>query len=253
MNPIAFNLFGFPIRWYGLLISSGILIGLLIAYINSKYLNVSYDKFLDYVLISLPFGVIGARLYYVLFNLSYYKQHLNEIVNIRQGGLAIHGGIIFAVIAAYIYSKIRNENLLKYLDLAAPSIIIAQSIGRWGNFFNQEAHGGEVTYDFIKNFPIFIQKGMFIEGKYYHPTFLYESIWNFIIFLILVFIVRNIITKKGNIFFIYLGLYSLGRFFIEGLRTDSLMLGPLRAAQIVSLTGILISLVYILFKQSSEY
>lgn len=85
MNPIAFNLFGFPIRWYGLLISCGILIGLLIAYINSKYLNVSYDKFLDYVLISLPFGIIGARLYYVLFNLSYYKQHLNEIVNIRQG------------------------------------------------------------------------------------------------------------------------------------------------------------------------
>lgn len=252
MNPIAFNILGFPIRWYGLLITSGILIGIAIAYINSNFLNLSFDKFLDYVLISLPIGIIGARLYYVLFNLSYYKENLGEIVNIRQGGLAIHGGIIFGVIAAYVYSRHQNENLLTYLDLAAPSIIIAQAIGRWGNFFNQEAHGGEVTYDFIKKFPTFIQKGMFIEGKYYHPTFLYESIWNLIIFLILMFIVRYIITKKGNIFFTYVGLYSLGRFFIEGLRTDSLMLGPLRAAQIVSLTGILLSLIYILFMPTKD-
>lgn len=253
MNPIAFNLFGMPITWYGLLISTGILIGLFIAYVNSKYLNISFDKFTDYVLISLPFGIIGARLYYVLFNINYYKENLSEIINIRQGGLAIHGGIIFAILTAYIYSRIRQEDILKYLDLAAPSIIIAQAIGRWGNFFNQEAHGGEVTYDFIKKFPTFIQKGMYIEGKYYHPTFLYESIWNFIVFLILLFIVKNVITKKGNIFFIYIGLYSLGRFFIEGLRTDSLMFGPLRAAQIVSLAGILISIVYILFKNTSEY
>jgi phosphatidylglycerol:prolipoprotein diacylglycerol transferase len=252
LNPIAFYVFGIAIRWYGVLIAAGMLIALIVAKINSKYLNVDYDQFIDCALISLPFGIIGARLYYVIFNYKLYINNPIDILNIREGGLAIHGGIIFGILAAYIYSKKRGINLLNYLDLAAPSIVLAQSIGRWGNFFNQEAHGGEVSKEYISKFPEFIQKGMFIDGKYYHPTFLYESIWNLLIFIILMIIIRYIITKRGNVFFVYLLLYSIGRFLIEGLRTDSLMIGPFRTAQIVSVIGILISTMYILLNKGKE-
>lgn len=246
MNPVAFNLLGIPIRWYGILISSGMIIGIFLAASNCKIKEISYDNMMDIVLIALPSAIIGARLYYVLFNLSYYSSHPLEIINIREGGLAIHGGLIFAFIAAYIYKKRKNINFLKYADAAAPSIIIAQAIGRWGNFFNQEAHGGEVSYDFIKHFPAFIQKGMYIDGVYYHPTFLYESIWNLIVFVVLMILVRKV-KKDGVAFFTYVGLYSIGRCIIEGLRTDSLMLGPIRVAQLVSLTGVLIWLVFMYF------
>ncbi|MCX7695162.1 MAG: prolipoprotein diacylglyceryl transferase [Caloramator sp.] len=252
LNPIAFNLFGIAIRWYGILIATGMLVALIIAKINSKFLNVDYDKFIDCALISLPFGIIGARLYYVIFNYKLYLHNPIDVLNIRQGGLAIHGGIIFGILAAYIYSKRRRINLLTYLDLAAPSIVLAQSIGRWGNFFNQEAHGGEVSKEFISKFPEFIQRGMFIDGKYYHPTFLYESIWNLITFIFLMFIIRYIITKRGKIFFIYILLYSIGRFFIEALRTDSLMIGPFRTAQIISVIGILISIIYLISNRGKE-
>lgn len=200
MNPNAFYVFGFPIRWYGILISSGILIGLAVASITSKYRNINFDNLLDYFLIALPCGIIGARLYYVLFNINYYKNNLLEILNLRQGGLAIHGGIIFSTLSAFLYSKIKKENILNYLDVAAPSIVLAQSIGRWGNFLNQEAYGKEVSFEFIKKFPLFIQQGMYINGKYYHPTFLYESIWNFFVFLILIYILKTLSTKKGSVF-----------------------------------------------------
>jgi phosphatidylglycerol:prolipoprotein diacylglycerol transferase len=126
-------------------------------------------------------------------------------------------------------------------DIAAPSIILGQAIGRWGNFFNGEAHGGPVTYEFIRRFPEFIQKGMYIEGTYYQPTFLYESIWNFIVCLILIYLLNKRL-KKGTIIFTYIGLYSLGRFFIEGMRTDSLMFGFIRVAQLASLIGIIVSI-----------
>jgi phosphatidylglycerol:prolipoprotein diacylglycerol transferase len=246
MNPIAFYIFGIPIRWYGVLISIGMIIGILIASKSCKIKNINYDNMIDIVLIAFPFAVIGARLYYVIFNLDYYAKYPLEIINIRQGGLAIHGGIIFALFSAYLYTKKKNLNFLSYADAAAPSIILAQAIGRWGNFFNQEAYGREVSLEFIRHFPIFIQNGMYIEGHYYHPTFLYESLWNIFIFIILIILLRK--TKKdGLIFFSYIGLYSLGRFFIEGLRTDSLMLGSIRVAQLISLLGILVWLVYIFF------
>jgi phosphatidylglycerol:prolipoprotein diacylglycerol transferase len=246
MNPVAFNLFGFDIRWYGLLISFGMILGILLASYTCKIKNVSYDRMMDIVLIALPSAIVGARLYYVLFNLDYYKGDLSQIFNIRQGGLAIHGGIIFALLAAFIYTRGKDINFLRYADASAPSIILAQGIGRWGNFFNQEAHGGEVSYEFIKRFPEFIQKGMNIGGAYYHPTFLYESVWNFAVFILLIILIKKV-KKDGAIFFSYVGLYSIGRFFIEGLRTDSLMVGPLRVAQLVSLSGVLIWLVYVYF------
>jgi len=132
------------------------------------------------------------------------------------------------------------------VDVAVPSIIIAQALGRWGNFFNGEAHGSPVSYEFIKNFPLFIQNGMYIDGIYYQPTFLYESIWNMSVFLVLMLLLRKYKTN-GLVFFTYIGLYSIGRFFIEGLRTDSLMFGPFRIAQLVSLGGIIIWAAFLIF------
>ena len=247
MNPTAFRILGIDIRWYGILIASGMLIAMLTAIKTCKFHNVSSDDIFDTAFIALPIGIIGARLYYVLFNFNYYRENISQVLNIRQGGLAIHGGIIFGVIAAFIYTRVKKINLIDLLDTAAPSIILAQGIGRWGNFMNSEAHGGPVSYDFIKHFPVFIQKGMYIEGTYYHPTFLYESIWNLTVFLLLLYILKNR-KEKGMVFFTYIGLYSLGRFFIEGLRTDSLMIGPFRIAQLVSLTGILIFILYLAIK-----
>ena len=246
MNPVAFTLFGLEIRWYGILISLGMLLGLLIASYTCKVRKVNYDNIIDGLIIAIPVGIIGARLYYVFFNLPYYLDNPSEIINIRNGGLAIHGGIIFGVLAAYIFCRVKKYHFLSLLDVAAPSIILAQALGRWGNFFNMEAHGGPVSESFISHFPQFIQKGMFIQGTYYHPTFLYESIWNIIVFGILMYMVHKVKTK-GVIFFTYFGLYSIGRFFIEGLRTDSLMFFGLRTAQFVSLIGIIIWIVYLIY------
>ncbi|ERI89981.1 prolipoprotein diacylglyceryl transferase [Clostridiales bacterium oral taxon 876 str. F0540] len=246
MNPIAFNLFGIDVRWYGILISIGMIIGIILTYYTCRIKQLSYDRMMDIILIALPAAIVGARFYYVLFNLSYYSANPSEILNIRQGGLAIHGGVIFALIAAFLYTRKKKLNLSGYADAAAPSLILAQAIGRWGNFFNQEAHGGQVSFDFISHFPKFIQKGMYIEGAYYHPTFLYESLWNIVVFVVLLQLIRRT-KKKGVVFFTYIGLYSLGRFVIEGLRTDSLMLGPIRVAQLVSLSGIVAWILYLYF------
>lgn len=246
MNPIAFSIFGLSIRWYGILIALGMLTGVLIANYTCRMKNLSFDRLMDTLLIVLPAAIIGARLYYVLFEFDYYRYNPSEILNIRQGGLAIHGGVIFGVLAALIYTKIKKLRFIDYADAAAPSLIIAQAIGRWGNFFNQEAHGGPVSKEFISRFPGFIQRGMFIEGQYYHPTFLYESLWNTAVFLILLLILKKT-NRPGLAAATYLGLYSIGRFFIEGLRTDSLMLGNFRIAQLVSLTGILVWLIFLIY------
>lgn len=251
MNPIAFYFFGISIKWYGILIAAGMGLGIILASYNCKYRQINFDSLLDVVLISLPIGVIGARLYYVVFQFNEYRNNLINVFNIRQGGLAIHGGIIFAMASALIITKHKRINFLEVADVAAPSIIIAQAIGRWGNFFNGEAHGGPVSYDFIKHFPSFIQKGMHIGGVYYHPTFLYESIWDLFVFIMLMVILRKN-KKKGIVFFTYLGMYSIGRFFIEGLRTDSLMFGPIRVAQLVSLCGIAIWILFLIFSRNSK-
>jgi len=244
MDPIAFNIFGLDIRWYGIFIAAGMMIGILLADFTCRLKCLDYDEFLNIVLISFPIAIIGARAYYVIFEFNQYKDNLIEVFNIRQGGLAIHGGIIFGMLAAFIYTRYKKENLLEFVDVAAPSIIIAQAIGRWGNFFNGEAHGGIVTQEFISKFPNFIQKGMLIDGAYYHPTFLYESIWNVMVGLLLIYLLTKTF-KRGTVFFSYIGLYSLGRFFIEGLRTDSLMFAGLRVAQLISLVGIALWLIFL--------
>ncbi|MEK6265049.1 MAG: prolipoprotein diacylglyceryl transferase [Clostridium sp.] len=255
MNPIAFNIFGLSVAWYGIFIATGMMVGILLAQFTAKLKNVNYDELLNITLISFPIAIIGARAYYVAFEFNQYKDDLIQVFNIRQGGLAIHGGVILGMIAALLYTRYKKESLLKFADVAAPSIIIGQAIGRWGNFFNSEAHGGPVTQGFISKFPEFIQKGMLIDGVYYHPTFLYESIWNVIVCLILIYLLTKTF-KKGTVFFSYIGLYSIGRFFIEGLRTDSLMFAGLRVAQLISLAGVALWIIFILVnhrKKDSHY
>lgn len=246
MNPVAFHLFGIEFRWYGILISMGIVFALGLAYTNAPKRNLDFEKLIDIFIVAFPMAIIGARLYYVIFEFDYYRENLKEIINIRQGGLAIHGGLIGAMLGAYIYTRWKKLNMIKYMDLIAPSLILAQAIGRWGNFFNSEAHGGEVSKEFISKFPEFIQKGMYIGGSYYQPTFLYESLWNILVCVILVIIYRTFKGDlKGRLFFGYFALYSVGRFFIEGLRTDSLYFMGLRVAQLISILGIIVGIVYI--------
>ncbi|HBC96023.1 MAG TPA: prolipoprotein diacylglyceryl transferase [Clostridium sp.] len=251
MNPIAFSINGFEIRWYGIIIALGILAAILLADSNCKYKKYNFDILIDVFLVSFPFAIIGARAYYVIFRFQYYKDNLFDMINIRQGGLAIHGGLILGILAAYVFNRYKKLDFIKLLDFAAPSIILAQAIGRWGNFFNSEAHGGPVSYEFISKFPLFIQKGMHIDGVYYHPTFLYESVWNLAVCIILIYILRRK-YEKGAVISAYVGLYSFGRFFIEGLRTDSLMLGNIRVAQLVSLIGVTLSIVYLLYLRAKK-
>lgn len=247
MNPVAFTILGLDIRWYGIFIATGAILGILIANYTSELRKANYDEIINTLIVSLPMGIIGARLYYVIFQFSYYKNDLWKIFNIREGGLAIHGGLILGLSTAIIYTKYKKLNFFQMADAAAPSIILAQAIGRWGNFFNQEAHGSEVSKTFIEKFPRFIQNGMYIDGTYYHPTFLYESTWNLLCFMLLLLIAKKS-KNNGITFFSYITLYSLGRFFIEGLRTDSLMLGPIRVAQLVSLSGFMLgSLILIIY------
>jgi len=246
MNSVAFSIFGFSIKWYGIFISTGVLIGFIAARFNCKWRDIDYDTIIDIALVSLIMGIIGARLYYVIFQFNTYNGNILEMINIRNGGLAIHGGLIFGIGTAFIMCRHKKVSFLKLMDVIVPSIIIAQAMGRWGNFFNQEAHGGPVSAKFIQHFPKFIQKGMFIDGTYYQPTFLYESLWNFLTFIVLLIVVRKS-KKKGIVFFLYIGMYSLGRFFIEGLRTDSLMLGPIRVAQLMSVLGLVACIGFIIY------
>ena len=259
MNPVAFEVFGLEIRWYGVIISMGVLAAMVLIYILAKKKELDYDIVIDAFLITFPIAIVGARLYYVLFdhlkNQNYHS--FVDVINIRNGGLAIHGGVIAALLAGYIFARYRKINFLKYVDIIMPGVILAQAIGRWGNFMNQEAHGGAVTKEFISKFPEFIQNGMLINGTYYHPTFLYESLWNLLVCLILVYILlKKKEGKDGVIFGGYLILYSIGRFFIEGLRTDSLMFMGLRTAQVISLLGIILGIALIIFvskNKKSEY
>ncbi|MDO5039065.1 prolipoprotein diacylglyceryl transferase [Clostridium sp.] len=246
-DPVAFKIFGFDIMWYGVLIGFGIILAFILAYFNSKRKGLKFENLIDIFLIAFPCAIIGARVYYVIFEWSNYKHNFIDIFNIRQGGLAIHGGLIGAFLAAFIYTKIKKINFLAYADLVAPSIILAQGIGRWGNFMNSEAHGGLVSKEFISKFPLFIQRGMFIDGEYYHPTFLYESIWDLLVCIVLVIILYKV--KKGYegiVISSYMILYSLGRFFIEGLRTDSLMFFGFRIAQLISFAGIILGIIFII-------
>ena len=223
MDKVAFTIFGIDIMWYGVLMSLGMILGSLIAMKEAKRVDLKEDDILDLAIFAIPLGLLGARLYYVLFNLDYYLENPSQILNFRGGGMAIHGALITGFLTGYIFCKIRKLDFFKMADTVILGMPLAQSIGRWGNFINQEAHGG----------PTDLPWGIMVDGVKVHPTFLYESIWDLGIFIFLVMFRKN---KKydGQVLFYYIGLYSLGRFFIEGLRTDSLMIGPLRMPQVIN-------------------
>lgn len=250
IDPVAFNLGPLSVRWYGIIIAVGILLGYFVAQRALVKAGLHKDTLVDIIFYSALFGFIAARIYFVIFQWPYYVENPSEIIKIWHGGIAIHGGLIGGFIAGVIVCKVKNLNPFQIGDIVAPSIILAQGIGRWGNFMNHEAHGGPVSRAFLEQLylPNFIIENMYINGQYYHPTFLYESIWDVAGFIILVNIRKHL--KLGETFFLYLTWYSIGRFFIEGLRTDSLMLtSNIRVAQLVSILLILISISLIVYRR----
>ncbi len=232
MNRVSFSIFGIDIMWYGVLIAIGMVLATLISAKESKRLGLKEDSVIDLMLFIIPIGIIGARLYYVIFSWDNYNGNIMEIINIRGGGLAIHGGILAGIITTAIYCKIKKLNFFKIADIVILGVPLAQSIGRWGNYINGEAHGG----------PTNLPWGIIVDGQKVHPTFLYESIWDLLLF-VLIFSCRKNKKYDGFLLSTYLVIYSLGRFFIEGLRTDSLMFGPIRMAQFISLIGIVVGLI----------
>ncbi|HDE0417658.1 TPA: prolipoprotein diacylglyceryl transferase [Staphylococcus aureus] len=250
IDPVAFNLGPLSVRWYGIIIAVGILLGYFVAQRALVKAGLHKDTLVDIIFYSALFGFIAARIYFVIFQWPYYAENPGEIIKIWHGGIAIHGGLIGGFIAGVIACKVKNLNPFQIGDIVAPSIILAQGIGRWGNFMNHEAHGGPVSRAFLEqlHLPNFIIENMYINSQYYHPTFLYESIWDVAGFIILVNIRKHL--KLGETFFLYLTWYSIGRFFIEGLRTDSLMLtSNIRVAQLVSILLILISISLIVYRR----
>ncbi|HDN3425930.1 TPA: prolipoprotein diacylglyceryl transferase [Staphylococcus aureus] len=250
IDPVAFNLGPLSVRWYGIIIAVGILLGYFVVQRALVKAGLHKDTLVDIIFYSALFGFIAARIYFVIFQWPYYAENPSEIIKIWHGGIAIHGGLIGGFIAGVIVCKVKNLNPFQIGDIVAPSIILAQGIGRWGNFMNHEAHGGPVSRAFLEqlHLPNFIIENMYINGQYYHPTFLYESIWDVAGFIILVNIRKHL--KLGETFFLYLTWYSIGRFFIEGLRTDSLMLtSNIRVAQLVSILLILISISLIVYRR----
>lgn len=243
VDKIAFQIGeNFPVYWYGIIITLGIISAFLYAAYRCYFEKIKVDDLIDVGLWTVILGVIGARMYYVLTSLDRYipepfdfVELIKNILNLRNGGLAIYGGIICGILGIVIATKIKKMNTIKLMDMAGPGVMLAQSIGRWGNFFNGEAHGGVVA----ENSPLyFIRMGLLpnedsnITTYFYHPTFLYESLWNIVGFIII-----NIFYKKkkfnGQVACMYLAWYGFGRMFIEGLRTDSLYVGPFRISQLV--------------------
>lgn len=254
-NRIFLSFGPFTIYWYAIFIVTGITIGFVLADMKARKIGLPKDTITDLLLYGLPISIISARLYYVIFEMDSYISNPISIIKIWEGGLAIHGGLIGAVITGVIYCNKRKLSFWLVADVVAPSIVIGQIIGRWGNFMNQEAYGNIVSRSFLQSLrlPDFIINQMFIDGAYRQPTFLYESLWNVGVLIILILLSRQ---KKftGQIFLTYIMLYSVGRFWIEGLRTDSLMLTPnLRVAQILSVILLVVSTcTYVYFKNIRE-
>lgn len=249
MNYAVKNLFGIPgfdITWYGIIILCGMILGVLLAIYHAKKAGYREDLIIDFVLIGIPAAIVGARAYYVLFNLNFYLQNPGKILAFRQGGLAIYGGVIAGVAAAWFFTRYHHFPFLQFLDIAIPSLLVGQIVGRWGNYANQEAYGNLISAEHLQFFPY----GVYIDalGEWRQATFFYESMWNLILLCLILFLSYKGIHKTGSNFALYLSGYGLGRLLIEGLRDDSLYLGSFRISQLLSLilaaAGILL-LVYV--------
>lgn len=253
MNQIFLEIGNFKIYWYSIILLIAFSLGILLALKTCKKEKIEISKIVDYFFYMVPLCLIGARIYYVLFNLEYYSKNIIDIFKVWEGGLAIHGGIIVGVIFTIYYTKRKKINFWQLVDILCISLILGQIIGRWGNFMNSEAYGPVTTYSTLHNMhiPEFIIKGMKINGVYHHPTFLYESLWN-LIGLIIILITKKVLLKLnkynyGTLCSIYLIWYGIGRFFIEGMRQDSLMFGSIRIAQLVSIISIVSGMIIILY------
>lgn len=232
-DPVAFTIFNLDIMWYAICVVSGMIIAAVIVCLRAPKHDLTTDQLFNFLIICVPCGIIGARAYYVLFNWEMYAGDFFRIINTRAGGLAIHGGLIAGIGTAMILCAVWKVRPLNLLDLCVPAIALAQAIGRWGNYFNSEAHGG----------PTDLPWGVMINGQAYHPTFLYESIWCLILFVLLLH-VDNHRKFEGQVLLLYGILYSAERFCVEALRTDSLMIGPLKQAQVISLVIIIICVIF---------
>ena len=254
MSGVLLTIGSFEIRWYSLLIVIGLIIGYFGIVRETKKFDIDKSFIVNVIFWAVIFGIIGSRLYYVAFNWDYYSNNLSEIYQVWKGGLAIHGGIIFGALAIIIYCKKYKFSSGKTLDIIAPFLLLAQAIGRWGNFFNAEAYGSITTYERLKELyiPEFVIEGMHINGYYYLPMFYFESIWC-ILGVIFLLIMRRVKTiKKGQIACLYLMWYSIGRFFIEMYRTDSLLFNGMRVAQIVSVALFIIGWITLLVKAKNN-
>ena len=251
MNPVALQLGPISIRWYAICIVSGLILAVYLSMKEAPRKKIDPDAIIDFILIAFPLAIVGARLYYVIFEWGYYSQHLSEIFAIWNGGIAIYGGLLTGALVLYLFSRRRLIEPIDFLDIAAPSVMIAQSIGRWGNFFNQEAYGAAVKS--LNYLPSFIRNQMYIDGSYRQPTFLYESSWNFLGFLLILILRRKPqFLRQGEITAFYLIWYGFGRMIIEGMRTDSLMFAGLRVSQWLSMILILVGLAVILYQRRKK-
>ena len=250
MNKIAIDLGFIQIYWYSIFILLGMCVGMILVFNEAKRKKIKEQTMADLIFWTVLWGVLGARIYYVIFNLDYYGVHQAEMFEIWNGGLAIHGGILFGTLYLIYFAFKRKHRILRLTDVCAPGLIAGQMIGRWGNFFNAEAFGPVCTEEFLKglHLPDFIVQGMKIDGVYHQPTFLYESLWNLLGLILLLILRRVKFIKEGQITGVYLLWYSCGRFVIESFRQDSLMLGGIKVAQIVSVILGITGLVLIWFR-----
>lgn len=253
LNPIAFNLGGLQIHWYGIIIALGALVGVVMAMREATKRGVNSDNILDLVLIGVPVALICARIYYVVFELPFYLENPGEIIKIWHGGIAIYGGLIGGFIVLVWLCLRRKISIWLMLDIAAPSVLLGQIVGRWGNFMNQEAFGSKTTLDFLQSLhlPHFVIEQMFINGAYRQPTFLYESMWNVVgLIIILALRHRKQFYKVGEVFLSYLVWYPIGRFFVEGMRTDSLYIMPgVRVSQVLSVILLVVAIGLLIYRR----
>jgi phosphatidylglycerol:prolipoprotein diacylglycerol transferase len=254
LNPIAFNLGGIQVHWYGIIIASAVVLATILAVQEAKRRRIDPDHIYDLILWALPAAIIAARTYYVIFEWSYYQNHVDEIIRVWDGGIAIYGALIGAGIVVYLFCRAKWIPVWLMLDIIAPVLIMAQGIGRWGNFMNQEAFGRVTSLSFLQSLhlPHFIIQQMLIDGAYRQPTFLYESLWDILGFIVLMSLRhQKNLFKQGEVFLSYVIWYAFGRFFVEGMRTDSLMLLGIRVSQWLSVILFIGAIAIIVLRRKS--